>query len=262
MNGQPTPGSSTRTTASGGASRLICPARSRNVVLVVSADEEELPAPHHRQALIFQLARQRDRLAVRRELNPSLPSAGPGGQGLGGFRVHEPLVLHLPLGFGLRYRDVRTLPLLLDGMPSMQRELRLNVMLSQHVAGDPLSLRGGNLGSCVQEDLRITRADDDGLAELAADVFFHLMPGQRPLRLSGLRLSGQGDGYPPVIAVCHVTTLTHPSQATGWPGAAWWWPGHEWTWVHSLQFQRRLPHQLWHGCTLRADLDGGARRRR
>ena len=91
-------------------------------------------------------------------------------------------MLRLPLGFGLRHRDVRALPLLLDGMPSMQRELRLNVVASQHVAGDPLSLRGGDLGACVQEDLRATRADDDGAAELAADVFFHLMAGQRPLR--------------------------------------------------------------------------------
>ena len=164
---------------------------------------------------MFQLARQRDRLAVRRELNPGLPSARPGGLGLGGFGVEQPLVLRLPFGFVLRYGNVRALPLLLDGMPSMQRELRLNALLSEHVAGDPLSLRGGNLGARVQEDLRITRADDDGLAELAADVFFHLMPGQRPLRLPGLRLSGQGDGYPPVIAVCHGTTLTHPGQAAG-----------------------------------------------
>ena len=216
MNTQPTaPGSSTRTTASGGASRLIFAASSRNVVLIVSGDDQELPAPHHRQALTFQLARQRDRLAVRRELNPGLPPADPGGPGLGGFRVHEPLVLRLPLGFGLRHRDVRALPLLLDGMPSMQRELRLNVMLSQHVAGDPLSLRGGDLGACVQEDLRVTRADGDGAAELAADVFFHLMPGQRLLRLFDLCLAGQGDGYPPVIAVCHGTTLTHSSQAAG-----------------------------------------------
>src|SRR5208337_2768037 len=124
----------------------------------------------------------------------------------------EPLVLRLPLGFGLRHRDVRALPLLLDGMPSMQRELRLNVMLGQHVAGDPLSLHGGDLGACVQEYLRVTRADGDRAAELTADVFFHLMLGQRPLRLFGLCLAGQGDGYPPVIAVCHGTTLTHPKS--------------------------------------------------
>jgi hypothetical protein len=46
------------------------------------------------------------------------------------------------------------------------------------------------------------------------------MLGQRLLRLFGLGLGGQGDGYPPVIAVCHGTTLTHPSQAGGWTGAA------------------------------------------
>src|SRR5271154_687795 len=146
MNVQPTtPGSSTRTTASDGASRLICAASSRTSSSL-SGDEEELPAPHHRQALTFQLARHRDRLAVRRELSPDLPSADPGGPRLGGFLVLEPLVLRLPLGFGLRHRDVRTLPLLLDGMPSMHRELRLDVVLSQHVAGDPLSLRSGDLG--------------------------------------------------------------------------------------------------------------------
>ena len=100
----------------------------------------------------------------------------------------------------------------------MQRELRLNVMLGQHVAGDLLSLHGRDLGACVQEDLRVTRADGDGAAELAADVFFHLMLGQRSLRLFDLCLAGQGDGYPPVIAVCHGTTLTHPSQAAGWTG--------------------------------------------
>jgi hypothetical protein len=84
-----------RTTASGGASRLICP------------------------ALTLQLARQRDRLAVRRELHPGLPPAEPGGQGLGRLSVLEPLVLRLVLRFGLRHRDVRALLLLLDGMPAM-----------------------------------------------------------------------------------------------------------------------------------------------
>jgi hypothetical protein len=36
------------------------------------------------------------------------------------------------------------------------------------------------------------------------------MLGQCLLRLFGLCLAAQGDGYPPVIAVCHGTTLTHP----------------------------------------------------
>ena len=79
-------------------------------------------------------------------------------------------------------------------------------------------LHGGGLGACVQEDLRVTRDDGDGVAELAADVFFHLMARQCPLRLFDLRLAGQGDGYPPVIAVCQSTTLTHPSQAAGSTG--------------------------------------------
>ena len=65
----------------------------------------------------------------------------------------------------------------------------------------PLSLHSGDLGACIQEDLRVTRADDDGAAELAADVFFDLMLGQRPLPLFDLRLAGQGDGYSPVIAL-------------------------------------------------------------
>ena len=52
------------------------------------------------------------------------------GLGLGGFRVEQPLVLRLPFGFVLRYGNVRALPLLLDGMPSMQREIRLNALLS------------------------------------------------------------------------------------------------------------------------------------
>ena len=66
----------------------------------------------------------------------------------------------------------------------------------------------------------VTARGGDGVTrpvnrELAADVFFHLMLGQRPLRLFDLRLAGQGDGHPPVIAVCHDTTLTHPSQGAG-----------------------------------------------
>jgi hypothetical protein len=38
------------------------------------------------------------------------------------------------------------------------------------------------------------------------------MLGQRSLRRFDLCLAGQGDGYPPVIAVCHGTTLTHREQ--------------------------------------------------
>ena len=104
----------------------------------------------------------------------------------------------------------------------MQRELRLNVKLGQHVAGDLLSIPGGELGACVQEDLRVTRADSDGAAELAADVFFHLMLGQCLLRLFGLCLACEGDGYSPVIAVCSRHDSNAPqSQAAGWTGAAW-----------------------------------------
>jgi hypothetical protein len=36
--------------------------------------------------------------------------------------------------------------------------------------------------------------------------------GQRSLRLFCLSLANQGDGYPPVIAVCHGTTLTYPAR--------------------------------------------------
>src|SRR5215831_17644143 len=42
------------------------------VILIVGADDQELPAPDDRPALAAQLVRQRDRLVVRRELDPGL----------------------------------------------------------------------------------------------------------------------------------------------------------------------------------------------
>ena len=201
-----------------GAGRCLPPDLSGQfpgLVLVAGADEEELPAPHDRPAFVFQRARQRDRLAVRAELNPDLPLGDPRGHGLGGLGVLKPLVLRLALGFGLRHRDVRVLPLLLNGMPAVQGGLRRNAMPGQHVAGDPLSVPGGGLGACVQEDLPVIRADGDAAADLAADVFFHRTQGKGPLRLSGLRLVAHGDGDAPVITVCHGMTLTHLSPALG-----------------------------------------------
>ena len=56
--------------------------------------------------------------------------------------------------------------------------------------------------------------DGDTVADLAADVFFHLAQGRGLLRLSSWRLAAHGDGDAPVIAVCHGTTLTHPSPAS------------------------------------------------
>ncbi len=87
-------------------------------------------------------------------------------------------------------------------------------MLVQHVEGDPLSVPGGGLSARVEEDLRVPRAADDTAADLAADVFFHLAQGRGLLRLSSWRLAAHGDGDAPVIAVCHGTTLTHPSPAS------------------------------------------------
>ena len=134
---------------------------------------------------------------------PDLPLGDPGGQRLGGFGVLEPLTLGLALGFGLRHRDVRGLPPLLDRVPAVQGRLRRHAVPGQHITSDLLSVPGGGLGACVQEDLRVTRADGDAAADLAADVFFHLTQGTRLLRRSGVRLAGHGDGHAPVITVCH-----------------------------------------------------------
>ena len=92
----------------------------------------------------------------------------------------------------------------------MHHGLRLDAVLAQHVKGDPLSLPGRHLSAGVQEDLRVTRANGDVAAELAADVFFHLMPRQGSLRPSDLRLVSEGDRHAPVIAVRHGVTLAHP----------------------------------------------------
>src|SRR5262245_21868433 len=123
------------------------------VVLVIGAHDQELPAPYDRPALAAQLVRRRARPGVRRELDPALPLGGPGGEGLCGFGVLKPLVLSLALGFGPRHRDVRGLPLLLDGVPALQGELRLNALAVEHVTGYPLGVPGGQLGARVEEDL-------------------------------------------------------------------------------------------------------------
>jgi hypothetical protein len=99
----------------------------------------------------------------------------------------------------------------------VQGGLRRDAVLVQHVEGDPLSVPDGRLSARVEEDLRVPRADGDTAADPAADVFFHLAQGRGLLRLSSWRLPAHGDGDAPVIAVCHGTTLTHPSPA----GAAW-----------------------------------------
>ena len=181
-------------------------------VLVVGADDKEPPAPHDCPAFTAQFARQRDRLAVRRQFDPDLPLGDPACHGLGGLLIFQPLVLRVALGLGLRHRDVRPLPLLLDRMPAVQGELRLDAALGQHVAGYPLSLRGGDLGPCVKEDLRVTRTDSDAAAEPALDIFFNLVLGEGSLRRLDMRLAGQRDRHAPVIVVRHGVTLTQPPR--------------------------------------------------
>ena len=99
-------------------------------------------------------------------------------------RCVQRLVAGLALGSGLRIRIAGFSACFLNGVPAVQGELRRNAVPGQHVAGDPLSVPGGGLGACVQEDLPVIRADGDAAADLAADVFFHLTQGKRPLRLS------------------------------------------------------------------------------
>jgi len=62
-------------------------------------------------------------------------------------------MLRLTLGLTPRHGYVRVLPPFLKGMPAVDGELRLAMMLGQHVAGDPLGLPGGDLCPGVQEDL-------------------------------------------------------------------------------------------------------------
>ena len=118
-------------------------------------------------------------------------------------------MLGLALGLGPRQRDVRVLPLLLDGVPAVQGEPGLDALAGQDVAGDPLGVPGGVLGARVQEDLRVTRADSDAPSKLAADVFFHLMRGKGLPRLFELGGVGERDRHTPVVAVCHGATLVH-----------------------------------------------------
>ena len=74
-------------------------------------------------------------------------------------------------------------------MPAVHGGFGREAGLGQHVAGDPLRLRGGGLGARVQEDLRLPRADADARADLATDVFFGLTQGSGLLLRSGLRLA-------------------------------------------------------------------------
>lgn len=95
-----------------------------------------------------------------------MPATGPHRQrGTRRSIVQQSLVLDLALGLGLRHREIRILAPFLTGMPAMEREPCLEVMLSQHVAGDPLGLPGSDLRPGVQEDLSPTRTDRDGVAE-------------------------------------------------------------------------------------------------
>src|ERR1022692_3726863 len=149
-----------------------------SVILVGGADDQEPPAPHDRPALAAQLARQRDRLTVRRKLDPCLPLGDAAGDGLSGLRLVNPLVLRLKLGLGPRQRDLGVFPLLFDGMPAVQSEVRLDTLLGQHRAGNPLSLPRRDLGACIQEDLRVTGTDGDTPAEPTAEIFFNLMTGK------------------------------------------------------------------------------------
>jgi hypothetical protein len=184
-----------------------------SVVLVVGTDDKELPPPDDRSPLAAEPARQRNRLVMRGELRPRLPLGHTGGQGLGGLIVQQPLVLCLALGLGPRHRDVRVLPPLLKGMPAVDGELCLEVKLGQHVAGDPLSLPGGDLCPGVQEHLGATCAHRDAVAKPAAGIFSHRVPGEQhphPFRLHPVR---ERDGHPPIIVVHDgLTVAAYPTR--------------------------------------------------
>src|SRR5215469_8647057 len=122
-------------------------------------------------------------------------------------------MLGLALGLGPRHRDVGALPLLLDGMPAVQGELRLDAVLGQHVAGNLFGLPGGILGSRIEEDLLIPRTNGDVTAKPQVNVLFYLALGKRSPRLLSLSLVGQRDRHAPVSTVCHGATLAHPERS-------------------------------------------------
>src|SRR6185437_15606571 len=105
-----------------------------------------------------------------------------------GFRRFQPLVLGLALGFGLRHRDIRALPFLLDRMPAVQRELCLDAQFAEYLAGGALGFASGKLGARVQVDLRVAGADNDVVPEPAADVL--LPPSRRRIAVPAQRLPG------------------------------------------------------------------------
>src|SRR5690348_8808135 len=182
---------------------------SPGVVVVVGADDEELPPAHHGIALTLQLVRQRDGLPMRRQFGACLPARAAEVYGFRGFRRFQPLVLGLALGLGLRHRDIRALPFLLDRMPAVQRELCLDAQLAKYLAGGPLGFAGGKFGACVQEDLRVPGADNDVAPEPVADVLLHLLLGEGLPCLLNVCLAAQRYGHAPVGAVRHGATLAH-----------------------------------------------------
>ena len=125
----------------------------------------------------------------------------PGYAGSEGLVIRQPLVLRLALGLGPRHGKIRVLPPFLTGMPAMEDEPCLQVMLSQHVAGDPLSLPGSGLCPGVRENLGATRTDRNGIAEPTACFVSHLARREHYLRAFGLALVGERDGHPPVMVV-------------------------------------------------------------
>ena len=94
------------------------------------------------------------------KLDPRLPPGGPtDARESGGLGVLELLVLGLALRLGPRHRDVRALPLLLDGVPAVLCELRLDAVGGKQAAGHlarPAWRRSP--GPSVWEDLRVARA--------------------------------------------------------------------------------------------------------
>ena len=145
--------------ASGGASRLICPASSGRRPRCWrrrsgTSSAARLPGAHC-------AAGWPARLKVGRKLSPGLPLGDPGGAGLGGFGVLEPQVL----GFGLRHRDERLSHSSSMGcqrcgansawMPCWPSTSRATRLASRAAISLP-----------VYEDLRVTRADGDAAAEL------------------------------------------------------------------------------------------------
>jgi len=199
-NGSSGPVSAVCTDTAAGASCLTTLARSR------ASSSSLAPRTRNFQRRITGPLGQRYRVMMRWQLDTHLPLGVPGGQRLPRLLGLETPVLRLALLVGLRHRDVRVLPFLLDRMPPVEREVGAETPLGHHLADHLIRFVGGLLGARVEKDARVTSAHSDAVAEPTAHVVLHLVLAQGLQRPPDMPLIVKRDRYPPVV-VCHGPTL-------------------------------------------------------